>query len=81
MDVHDNTDEYSNETEVTPLLCAPLDAFKWGQLTGGTKSNIHWFISDIYIVKDLMLILTPHHSFTLYFESVIYLLVEVTIEY
>jgi hypothetical protein len=47
MGVHDNTDEYSNETQMTPLLYAPLGMLKWGQLTGGTKSNIHRFISDI----------------------------------
>jgi len=80
MGMHDNTDECSNETEVTPLLCVPLGVLKWGQLTGRTKSNIHWFISDIS-GKNLMLISTLHHSFTLYFESVINLLVEVTIQY
>ena len=41
MGVHDNTDECSNETEVTSLLYAPLGVLKWGQLTGGTKNNIH----------------------------------------
>ena len=47
MGVHDNTDECSNDNEMTPLLFAPLSVLKWGQLTGGTKSNFHWFITDI----------------------------------
>ena len=47
MGVHDNTDECSNETEMTSLLCATLGVLKWGQLAGGTKIKTYWFINDI----------------------------------
>jgi hypothetical protein len=80
MGVHDNTDECSNETDVTPLLYAPLGVLKWGSWQEGQRV-ISTGSLMVYLVKVLMLISIPHRSFTLYFESVINLLVEVTIQY
>jgi len=64
MGVHDNTDECSNEPEMTLLLYAPIGVLKCRQLQEGQRViSIGSLV--IYLAKDLMLISTPHHSFTL----------------